>query len=185
MKLALLLAGVFTLAATQVFGASTLSYSKDGSVDSINLDLSVSESTRRKDGALVFRAEGELEKQPIRLTLVISDRWTVWRRPTKGGAAYQADMEILADGVGASTLDEVVWRSFKRETKCTLFCSTYVGFTSARRDDLDRKKIRFWVSDCALCGDLEIAVGLDVKRKSLKLALFEVSYGRTYPDRVE
>jgi len=179
--------GVFVaLAVQRLFGASSITYAKGGSVDSINLDLSITESSRRQDGALVLRASTVIEKRPVRLKLVVSDRWTVWKGQTTGPqVAKQADMEILADGTQSAFLDVLVWRSFpSEEAQRSLFCSTYTRLTKSSRDDLERERVVFWISDCGLCGDHEIQLALDLQQKSMKLVIFGVSYGRTYPDRV-
>ncbi|PTY03010.1 hypothetical protein DB347_22710 [Opitutaceae bacterium EW11] len=174
-----------TLATAPGFGASSISYSKGGRVDSINLDLSVAEVSHRVDGALVVCGSGVIEKKPVRLKLVVRDQWTECKGPRTGEKPeLKAALEISADGAESVHLDELVWRSFSSETRRSLFCTTYVGFTSSRRDTLENRRVTFWASDCGLCGDHEMQIALDVPRKSLQLVIFGVSYGRTYPDRV-
>ena len=174
------------LAVQRLFGASSITYAKGGAVDSINLDLGVAEASRREDGALVLRASTLIDQHLVRLKLVVSDRWTDWRRQTTGPqSAKQVDMEILADGAESAFLDELVWRSFQSDDpRNSLFCSTYVGLTTSSRDKLERERVVFWVSDCGLCGDHQIQLALDLSQKSMKLVICGVSYGRTYPDRV-
>jgi hypothetical protein len=178
---------LFTLAVPPIFGASTISYRKDGSVDSINLDLRMSNAVRRKDGALVLDANGIIEHKPVRLKLLIGNKWTVWKgRSEPPGIVYQASIQMLPDGEESSAFDDLVKRSFKRNLEQTLFCPTgYVALTNAHREDLERRKVRFFASDAGLCAGFTIQVGLDLREKSVKIAIFEEASGRTYPDRVE
>src|SRR5688572_16138110 len=134
----LLTFGLFTFAAASALGASTISYHKDGRIDSINLDLRMSDTVRRKDGALVLHAKGVIESQPVRLKLSISNEWTVWKGRSEGpDIVYQASMQILPDGEESSAFNDLVKRSFKRNSEHTIFCPTgYVAFTNAHLEDL-------------------------------------------------
>jgi hypothetical protein len=186
MPRSILFFGVFVaLAAGRLFGASCITYAKDGTPDSIILDLSITASSRREDGALVLRISGSIEKRPVRLKVVIGDRWRDWKRVTKGPRTVkEVEMEVLADGPESEFLDKLVSQTFQSETPKSMFCSTYVGLTSSSRGDLERRRTMFWIDDCGLCGSHEIQLVLDIQHSSAKMAIFEGSYGGPYRDRI-
>ncbi len=178
------LALAFTLLAAPLSAASSITYWKSGAVDSINLDLRITESLRRLDGALLVSASGAIEGRPVRLKLAISDKWTDWEGSTENSKIKQAEMEILADGESSVFLDELVWRSFQADSRQSMFCTTYGGRTTSPREDLERRRIIFWLSDYGLCGFHHIQLAVDLSAKSMHLVIFEPSGGRRYPDRV-
>jgi hypothetical protein len=172
------------LVAARLFAASSITYTKRGTVDSINLDLRITEFSRRPDGAFLVSVLGEIEGRPVRLKLAISDKWTDWDGSTDKLKFKQAEMEILADGEESLLLDELVSRSFPADSRRSMFCTTYGGRTASPREDLERRRIIFWVTDYGLCGDHEIQLALDLNAKSMQLIIFEPIGGGKYRDRL-
>ena len=173
---------ILILAVSTAAGASSITYEK-GRVDSINLDLQITEITHREDGTLVLRAKGEIEKTACTLKLTVGMKWKIWQ-----GAAnlptpiYESDMQILPDGDGSRALDALVRNRFNLDEDQTLFSPKgYSALCVSNQKDSERKHVKFFANDA---GDLTIQVAVDVPKLSLKLAIFEVAYGRSYPDRV-
>jgi hypothetical protein len=173
---------ILTLAASTAAGASSITYEK-GRGDSINLDLQITEITHKEDGTLVLRAKGEIAKTAFQLKLTVGVKWKIWQRDSNPQTPiYESDMQILPDGVGSRTLDALVRSSFNLDEDQTFFSPKgYSVLCVSNRKDLERERVKFWANDA---GDLTIQVAVDVPKLSLRLAIFEVAYGRSYPVRV-
>src|ERR1017187_8986276 len=173
---------ILMLAASTAAGASSITYEK-GRVDSINLDLQITEITHREDGTLVLLAKGEIAKTAFQFKLTVGMKWKIWQRELNPKTPiYESDMQILPDGVDSRALDALVRNSFNLDEDQTFFSAKgYSALWVSNQKDLERERVKFSANDA---GDLTIQGAVDVPKLSLRLAIFEVAYGRSYPDRV-